>query len=61
MGMPEGQYEPYVSIIVPVKNSADTIGELMESLMRLEYTREKLEIIVVDGRSTDGTRENVKR
>ncbi|RLI07136.1 hypothetical protein DRO24_03640 [Candidatus Bathyarchaeota archaeon] len=61
MGMPEGQYEPYVSIIVPVKNSADTIGELMDSLMKLEYNREKLEIIVVDGRSTDGTREIVRR
>ena len=59
--MPEDRYEPHVSIIVPVKNSARTIGDLLDSLMKLDYDREKLEIIVVDGHSTDGTREIVER
>jgi|YelNatPaOPRAMG01_1025707.scaffolds.fasta_scaffold02688_8 glycosyltransferase involved in cell wall biosynthesis len=48
-----------VSIIIPVKNGANTIRDLLESLMKLEYDRKKYEVIVVDGYSTDGTRELV--
>jgi glycosyltransferase involved in cell wall biosynthesis len=48
-----------VSIIIPVKNGANTIRELLESLMNLEYDKRKYEVIVVDGYSTDGTRELV--
>lgn len=51
--------EPYVSIIVPVRNASQTIRDLLDSLMKLEYDRERLEIIVVDGRSTDGTKKIV--
>ena len=59
--MREGETEdpPYISVIIPVKNSAKTIGVLMESLMGLEYDPEKLEIVVVDGDSSDGTRKIV--
>jgi len=49
-----------ISVIVPVRNSAKTIGALMESLMVLEYDPEKLEIVVVDGDSSDGTRKIVE-
>ena len=51
--------EPYVSIIVPARNASRTIRDLLDSLMKLEYDRERLEIIVVDGRSTDGTKKIV--
>ena len=50
---------PSISVIIPVKNSANTIGDLMESLMGLEYDPGKLEIVVVDGDSSDGTRKIV--
>ena len=56
----ETQDPPSISIIVPVRNSAKTIGDLMESLMGLEYDPEKLEIVVVDGDSSDGTRKIVE-
>ncbi len=49
-----------ISIVVPVRNSAMTIRDLLDSLMRLDYDREKLEIIFVDGDSTDGTRKIVE-
>jgi glycosyltransferase involved in cell wall biosynthesis len=52
--------DPTISIVVPVKNSARTIRDLMDSLMKLEYDSGKLEIIVVDGNSTDNTKEIVK-
>ncbi len=49
-----------ISIIVPVLNMAKTVRDLMESLMNLDYDEDKLEIIVVDGDSKDGTREIVQ-
>lgn len=50
---------PTISVIVPVLNVARTVRDLMESLMKLDYPKEKLEIIVVDGNSKDGTKEIV--
>ncbi len=49
-----------LSIIVPVMNVVNTVRDLMESLMKLDYDRDKLEIIVVDGNSKDGTKEIVQ-
>ncbi len=49
-----------ISVIVPVKNSARTIRDLLDSLMELDYDRDLLEIIVVDGNSHDGTRKIVE-
>ncbi len=49
-----------ISVIVPVLNVAKTVRDLMESLMNLDYDEDKLEIIVVDGDSKDGTREIVQ-
>ena len=53
--------QPPVSIIVPVRNGESTIEPLLESLQRLDYDKNKLEVIVVDGNSTDGTRDIVKK
>jgi glycosyltransferase involved in cell wall biosynthesis len=50
-----GEY-PTISVIVPVLNMDKTIRATMDSLMDLEYPDEKLEIIVVDGKSRDETR-----
>ena len=52
--------DPSISIIVPVKNAAGTVKNLLDSLMELDYDKDKLEIIVVDGNSTDETREIVE-
>ncbi|MEM3832321.1 MAG: glycosyltransferase family 2 protein [Thermoprotei archaeon] len=50
---------PLVSIIVPVKNEADTIEECLSSLINLKYKSK--EIIVVLGESTDGSEEIVRK
>ncbi len=44
-----------VSIIVPCYNEEKTIAKTVESLLALEYPKEKLDIILVNDGSTDGT------
>jgi len=57
----KGEFYPKVSVIVPVKNGAAHVGELLASLVQVDYDRDKLEIIVVDGNSTDNTREIISQ
>lgn len=47
--------EPFISIIVPVRNMERTIGKTFEYLDKVEYPRERLELILADGGSTDKT------
>jgi cellulose synthase/poly-beta-1,6-N-acetylglucosamine synthase-like glycosyltransferase len=52
---------PLVTVVVPVRNGAQTIQPLLESLQKLDYDRNAVEVIVVDGNSTDKTQEIVKK
>ena len=45
-----------LSIVIPVRNEAETIVTLVERVRAVDYGMSR-EIIVVDGASTDGTRE----
>ena len=49
-----------VSIIVPCYNEQATIRLLLEALYVQTYPREKLEVIIADGLSTDSTRGEIK-
>jgi cellulose synthase/poly-beta-1,6-N-acetylglucosamine synthase-like glycosyltransferase len=49
---------PLVSVVVPVKNEAETIETCLRGLLDLDYDR--YEILIVDTGSTDNTREIVK-
>lgn len=49
-----------ISVIIPSYREAGYIRACLESLLRQSYGSDNLEIIVVDGMSTDGTREIVK-
>lgn len=46
---------PGVSIIVPAYNAGDGIRPLLDSLQRLDYPKDLLQIIVIDNGSTDNT------
>lgn len=55
-GFPEtSTFTPLVSVIIPSKNSANTIARCIESVLGQSYRR--IEVIVVDGFSTDSTRD----
>jgi len=49
------QLEVKISVVMPVLNTAAYIRECMESLVN--QTLREIEILCVDGGSTDGTRE----
>lgn len=53
-------YTPRVTIIIPTYNEANLIEEKLNDVYRQEYPRDKLEVIVVDSASTDGTPEKVR-
>jgi len=57
----ESEFEPVVSVIVPVLNGEATIEALLESLLKIDYPKEKIEIAIVDGNSTDKTRDIVAK
>jgi len=51
---------PLVSIIIPCRNEERFIGKCLDSILEQDYPRERLEILVVDGMSEDGTKRIVQ-
>ena len=49
------------SLIVPMRNEEHYVAETLESLIRQDYPPERFEVLVVDGGSTDTSREIVSR
>ncbi len=50
---------PLVSVIMPVRNEAAYIERSLGAVLAQDYPADRLEILVVDGLSDDGTREAV--
>ncbi len=54
-------FEPTVAVMVPCFNEEKTVVGTVESLLALDYPREKLKIIVIDDGSTDNTWNEVQK
>lgn len=52
---------PLVSIILPIHNEAHYIEHSLKAVLSQSYPPDCIEILIVDGMSTDGTREIVER
>jgi len=52
---------PRVSIVMPCRNEAAYIAACLESVLTTDYPLDRLELLVADGRSDDGTRQIVER
>jgi succinoglycan biosynthesis protein ExoA len=50
---------PFISVIVPVRNEAAHIRGTLNQLLAQDYPRDRFEVLVADGESTDATREIV--
>ena len=50
---------PKISVILPVRNEVRSLGRLLDQLVQQAYPEDRFEILVADGRSSDGTRELV--
>ena len=51
------QPHPYVTVVVPVLNEAPHLAACLDALLHQDYPPDRLEILLVDGGSTDGSRE----
>lgn len=52
---------PFVSVIIPVRNERAMLPRLLDQLLAQNYPPDRFEILIVDGRSTDGTPDLVRR
>lgn len=48
-------YEPIVSYVIPCKNEENAIGRTVRKCFESDYPKEKLEVIIINDGSTDGT------
>ncbi|MDS0296154.1 glycosyltransferase [Halogeometricum luteum] len=46
---------PFVSVLVPAYNESDYVGACVESILASDYPTDRMEVLVVDDGSTDGT------
>jgi glycosyltransferase involved in cell wall biosynthesis len=52
---------PKVSFIIPVLNAAGILENCLQSIARQSYPRERIEILVVDGGSKDGSQDLARK
>jgi glycosyltransferase involved in cell wall biosynthesis len=51
---------PFVSVIMPIRNEEENIRNSLDAICKQNYPLDRLEILVVDGISTDNTRSIVQ-
>lgn len=59
--MAECVQQPLVSIIIPCRNEVRFIERCLDSVLATDYPKDRLEVLVIDGLSDDGTREILAR
>ncbi len=52
---------PSVTVIIPVRNECRFIATVLRNCFEQDYPHDKMEIIIPEGRSTDGTRDEIER
>jgi glycosyltransferase involved in cell wall biosynthesis len=51
---------PFISVILPIRNEGRYIKEALDAVLAQDYPRDRMEVLVADGMSTDGTRDVVR-
>ena len=51
---------PFVTVIIPCRNERNFIGDALDSVLENDWPADRMEVLVVDGMSDDGTRDVVR-
>ena len=54
------QKTPFVSVLMPVRNEASFIERSVGAVLAQDYPRDRIEVIIADGLSDDGTRKVIE-
>ena len=54
-------WQPDVSVVVPVRDREHVIGACLDSILASDYPADRLEVVVADNASTDGTADVLRR
>ena len=49
--------KPFLSVLIPCRNEVRSLGRCLASVIASDYPEDRLEVLVLDGASTDGTRD----
>lgn len=52
---------PFISLVVPIRNESAYIVKTLEAILGQDYPASKMEVLVADGMSDDGTRDLVSK
>jgi succinoglycan biosynthesis protein ExoA len=52
---------PFVSVMIPMRNEVHSIASCLDSVLAQDYPRDRFEVLVVDGASTDGSDALIER
>ena len=53
--------KPFLSVLIPCRNEVRSLGRCLASVIASDYPEDRLEVLVVDGASTDGTRDVISQ
>jgi cellulose synthase/poly-beta-1,6-N-acetylglucosamine synthase-like glycosyltransferase len=59
--MTDRSKQPFISVLAPIRNEEHTIKECIDSILNQDYSPDKMEILVIDGVSTDTTRDIINQ
>ncbi|HNT64676.1 MAG TPA: glycosyltransferase family 2 protein [bacterium] len=59
--MKTNESNPFITILVPIRNEAEWIASCLQSILAQDYDRDQMEVLVIDGESTDQTTAIIKR
>jgi len=48
--------KPFVSVVIPCRNEIRFLGRCLDSILTGDYPSDRMEVLIADGESTDGTR-----
>src|SRR3954447_5995809 len=51
---------PFVTVVLPIRNETAHIERSLGAVLAQDYPQDRLEVIVADGMSTDGTRDMIR-